>query len=77
MTTITLQIDDNYQDLVEAFKTFLANFQNISFSIEREESKEKILKNLSTVYHDIKHGTALENSRPIEDLYRELEDNRG
>ena len=76
MTTITLQIDDNHQDLVEAFKTFLANFKNISFSIEREETKEKILDNLSKVYHDIKDGTALKNSRPIEDLYKEFEDDR-
>jgi hypothetical protein len=76
MTTITLQIDDNHQDLVEAFKTFLANFKNISFSIEREETKEKILDNLSKVYHDIKDGTVLKSSRPIEDLYREFEDDR-
>jgi hypothetical protein len=61
MTTITLQIDDNHQDLVEAFKTFLANFKNVSFSIEREETKEKILDNLSKVYHDIKDGTALKS----------------
>ena len=74
MTTITLQIDDNNQDLIEAFKIFLANFKNISFSIEQEETEEKILSNFSKVCHDIKYGTALENSRPIEDLYREFKD---
>ncbi len=73
MTTMILTIDDKNQDLVDALKVFVSKFNGVSFQIEKEESDEEVLDNFRTVLKDIKSGKAIENAKPIEELYKELE----
>ena len=41
MTTMTLTIDDSKEELIEAFRIFVSNFQGVSLQIDRNESKEE------------------------------------
>ena len=72
MTTMILTIDDKSQDLVEALKTIVSNFQGVSFEIDKEESTEDVLNSFSASLQDIKNGNSLKNARPIEELYKEF-----
>ena len=74
MTTMTLTIDDQNQDILEAFKIFASKFQGVSFEIESKENKEEILKSLSQSVKEIKSGEAIKNAKPIEELYKEFID---
>ncbi len=72
MTTMTLTIDDEKPDLVEAFKIFASNFKGVSFQVQTEETKEEVLESLSNALKEIKSGNAIKNARPIEDLFKEF-----
>jgi len=73
MTTISLQVNDNDQDFIEAIKKLIAQFRpNVTnFSIS-PDSKEEVLENLTQVCRDIKSGEAFKTARPISELYKEL-----
>jgi len=72
MTTMTLTIDDKSHDLLEALKTILSNFQGISFEIETTETEEEVLNSFRTAMKDIASGKAIQNARPVEELFKEL-----
>jgi len=72
MTTMTLTIDDKSQDLIEAFQIFASKFQGVSLEIETSETKEEVLDSFRTAMKDIASGKAIENARPVEELFKAL-----
>ncbi len=70
MTTMTLKIDNDKQELVEAFKIFLKNFNGVSYEVSNDE--EEILENLKQVCKDIKSGELMENSISSEEFFKEF-----
>ena len=73
MTMMTLKIDDNKQNLVEAFKVFVSNFSGVSYEISNEDTKVDVLKSLSSACRDIKSGKAIKEAKPIDELFKEFE----
>jgi len=72
MTTMTLTIDDSRQELIEAFKIFVSNFQGVSLQIDRDESKKEILDNFTDALREVHSGYGIQNAKPIADLYQEF-----
>lgn len=72
MTTVTLKIDEDKQELVEALMVFLKNFQGVSYEISTDNEEKEVLSNLSKVCKNIKSKKSFETSMPIEDFYKEL-----
>ena len=73
MTTMKLTIDDKSQDLIEAFKIFVSNFKGVSLEIETTETEEEVLDSFRSAIKDIASGEAIKNAIPVEDLFRELD----
>ena len=73
MTTMTLTIDDKSQDLIEAFQIFASKFQGVSLEVETRETEEEVLTSFRATMKDIASGEAIKNARPVEELFRELE----
>jgi hypothetical protein len=75
MTTISLQVNESEQDFIEAMKKLIAQFgpSITHFKISPEIHKQEVLDNLAQVCKDIKSGEAFKTARPIEELYKELE----
>ncbi len=42
MTTMTLKIDNDKHELIDAFKVFLKNFQGLSYEISNDREEKKI-----------------------------------
>ena len=72
MTMMTLKIDDDKQDLVEAFKVFVSNFRGVSYEISNDDTKTNVLNSLSSACKDIKNGKAIKEARPINELFNEF-----
>jgi len=73
MTTMTLKIDDNRQDIVEAFQVIVSNFQGVSYEISQDTNKkDEVLSSLSQTCKDIKSGKAIKEAKPIGELFKEL-----
>jgi len=72
MTTMTLTIDDNSQDLIGAFQVFASKFQGVSLEIETRETEEEVLSSFRTAMKDIASGEGIKNARPVEELFKEL-----
>ena len=73
MTTMTLTIDDKSEDLIEAFQIFASKFQGVSLEVETRETEEEVLTSFRTAMKDIASGEAVKNARPVEELFKELE----
>lgn len=73
MTTVTLKIDEDKQELVEALMVIIKNFQGVSYEISTDNKEKEVLSNLSKVCKNIKSKKAFKTSMPIEDFYKELE----
>ena len=72
MTMMTLKIDDDKQELVDAFKVFISNFRGVSYEISNEDTKADILNSLSSACKDIKNGKAIQEAKPINELFKEF-----
>ena len=73
MTTMILTIDDKSQDLIEAFKIFASKFQGVSLEIETDETEEEVLNSFRVAMKDISSGEAIKNAKPVEELFKELD----
>lgn len=71
MTTMTLKIKDDREDLIEAFRIFISNVPDVVLEISRD-NKQEILSSISQACKDIKNKEGFKNSQSIEDFYKEL-----
>lgn len=72
MTTMTLKINDDREDLVEAFKVFISNVSGVTLEISKD-NKQEVLSSISQACKDIKTKEGFKNSQSIEDFYKDLE----
>ncbi len=69
---MTLKIDDDRQDIVEAFQVIVSSFKDVSYKISRNNKEQEVLTSLRNACRDIKSGKAIKNAKPIEDLFKEF-----
>ena len=72
MTSMTLTIDDKSLDLVEAFRIFASKFQGVSIEVETIKTEQEVWSSFRTAMRDISSGEAIQNSRPVEELFKEF-----